>query len=102
MDVFPQSMLDLVSKKIWDQLDESKDLRALQKASVNAFSLYSKTKPSALREFVKREKDIPREGLHPIFKNEIGSSETVALAFSERLKKFRQDKHTYGKHFLCC
>lgn len=86
---FPQSVLDLVSEKIREQLDESNELRALQKASVNAFSLYSKTKPSASRESVKRAKDLPREGLHPIFKNEIGSSETAALAFSERLKKFR-------------
>ncbi|GLJ07995.1 hypothetical protein SUGI_0079180 [Cryptomeria japonica] len=86
---FPQSVLDLVSEKIRELFDESNELRALQKASANAFSLYSKTKPSASRESVKRAKDLPREGLHPIFKNEIGSSETAALAFSERLKKFR-------------
>eukprot|EP00252_Welwitschia_mirabilis_P002497 TRINITY_DN1244_c0_g2_i1.p1 TRINITY_DN1244_c0_g2~~TRINITY_DN1244_c0_g2_i1.p1 ORF type:complete len:801 (+),score=142.34 TRINITY_DN1244_c0_g2_i1:159-2561(+) len=86
---FPQSILDLISEKIRELLDESPDFAALQKACSNAFRLYSKTKPPPSLESVKRVKDYPREGLHPMFKNEIERNEIEALAFSERLREFR-------------
>jgi len=60
----------------------------LLKACTNAFRLYSKTKPSPSRESIRRAKDLPREGLHPIFKNILAGNELSALAFSERLKAF--------------
>ncbi|KAK6127286.1 hypothetical protein DH2020_038949 [Rehmannia glutinosa] len=49
--------------------------------------LFTKPKPS--RESIKRVKDLPREGLHPMFKSDLGGDELTALAFSERLKAFR-------------
>lgn len=87
---FPQSVLDMVSERIRELIDGSTEVIALQKACTNAFHLYSKTKPTPSTESVKRAKGLPREGLHPIFKNEIGTNEAAALAFSERLKEFRQ------------
>nr|CAD1836380.1 unnamed protein product [Ananas comosus var. bracteatus] len=61
----------------------------MQKTCANAFRLYSKTKPSPSRESIRRTKDLPREGLHTIFRDLLGANELSALAFSERLKSFR-------------
>ncbi|KAI8547833.1 hypothetical protein RHMOL_Rhmol07G0226500 [Rhododendron molle] len=86
---FPQTVIDLVSDRVREIIDSSAELNSLQKACTNAFRLYSKTKPSASRESIRRAKDLPREGLHPIFKNVLAANELSALAFSERLKAFR-------------
>lgn len=86
---FPQTVLDLVSDRLREVIDSSAELLSLQKACVNAFRLYSKTKPVPSRESIRRAKDLPREGLHPIFKSLLGGNELTALAFSERLKAFR-------------
>ncbi|KAL5736527.1 hypothetical protein ACOSQ2_031315 [Xanthoceras sorbifolium] len=86
---FPQTALDLVSDRIRETIDSSAELNALQKACTNAFRLYSKTKPLPSKESIKRAKDLPCEGLHPIFKNVLEGGELRALAFSERLKAFR-------------
>ncbi|KAH7544029.1 hypothetical protein JRO89_XS15G0088300 [Xanthoceras sorbifolium] len=85
---FPQTALDLVSDRIRETIDSSAELNALQKACTNAFRLYSKTKPLPSKESIKRAKDLPCEGLHPIFKNVLEGGELRALAFSERLKAF--------------
>ncbi|KAK9271353.1 hypothetical protein L1049_026943 [Liquidambar formosana] len=86
---FPQTVLDLVSDRIREIIDSSAELTSLQKTCTNAFRLYSKTKPLPAKESIRRAKVLPREGLHPIFKNVLGGSELMALAFSERLKAFR-------------
>ncbi|KAL5738234.1 hypothetical protein ACOSP7_030995 [Xanthoceras sorbifolium] len=86
---FPQTALDLVSDRIRETIDSSAELNALQKACTNAFRLYSKTKLLPSKESIKRAKDLPCEGLHPIFKNVLEGGELRALAFSERLKAFR-------------
>ncbi|WCJ41235.1 DEAD-box ATP-dependent RNA helicase 29 [Euphorbia peplus] len=86
---FPQTVLDLVSDRVREIIDSSAELVALQKTCVNAFRLYAKTKPSPAKESIRRVKDLPHEGLHPIFKNIIEGGELTALAFSERLKAFR-------------
>lgn len=86
---FPQTVIDLVSDRVREIIDSSAELNSLQKACTNAFRLYSKTKPSPSRESIRRAKDLPREGLHPIFKNVLAANELSALAFSERLKAFR-------------
>ncbi|KAH9623651.1 hypothetical protein KSS87_019171 [Heliosperma pusillum] len=86
---FPQTVLDLVQDKIRQVIESSADLIALQKASVNAFRLYTKTKPVPSKESIRRVKDLPREGLHPLFQDKVGGNELTALAFSERLKSFR-------------
>ncbi|KAL0369295.1 UNVERIFIED_CONTAM: putative DEAD-box ATP-dependent RNA helicase 29 [Sesamum calycinum] len=65
------------------------ELTALLRPSAKAFGLYTKTKAKPSRESIKRVKDLPREGLHPIFRNVLGGDELTALAFSERLKEFR-------------
>ena len=85
----PQTVIDLVSDRVRELVDSSAELASLQKTCTNAFRLYSKTKPSPSRESIRRAKDLPREGLHPIFKNVLGGGELMALAFSERLKAFR-------------
>ncbi|KAI8004633.1 putative DEAD-box ATP-dependent RNA helicase 29 [Camellia lanceoleosa] len=69
---FPQTVIDLVSDRVREIIDSSAELTSLLKASTNAFA-----------------KDLPREGLHPIYKNVLGGNELTALAFSERLKTFR-------------
>uniref|UniRef100_A0A6N2LTH8 RNA helicase n=1 Tax=Salix viminalis TaxID=40686 RepID=A0A6N2LTH8_SALVM len=86
---FPQTVLDLVSDRVREIIDSSAELTSLQKACTNAFRLYTKTKPLPAKESIKRVKDLPTEGLHPIFKNVLGGGELMALAFSERLKTFR-------------
>lgn len=86
---FPQPMIDLVSDRVHEIINGSAELFALQKTCANAFCLYSKTKPLPSKESIRRAKDLPREGLHPIFINSLGSNELTALAFSERLKAYR-------------
>ncbi|KAJ9675112.1 hypothetical protein PVL29_024167 [Vitis rotundifolia] len=85
----PQTVIDLVSDRVREIVDSSAELAYLQKTCTNAFRLYSKTKPLPSRESIRRAKDLPREGLHPIFKNALGGGDLMALAFSERLKAFR-------------
>lgn len=86
---FPQTVLDLVSDRVREIIDSSAELSSLQKTCTNAFRLYAKTKPLPSKESIRRVKDLPHEGLHPIFKNVLGGGELMALAFSERLKAFR-------------
>ncbi|KAI0513515.1 hypothetical protein KFK09_009539 [Dendrobium nobile] len=89
---FPQRILDLASDRIKEIIEGSAELTALQKSCSNAFRLYSKTKPLPSKESIRRAKDLPHEGLHPIFKDILGSNELIACAFSERLKAYRPKK----------
>ncbi|XP_031259135.1 putative DEAD-box ATP-dependent RNA helicase 29 [Pistacia vera] len=89
---FPQTVIDLVSDRVREIIDSSAELTSLQRTCSNAFRLYSKTKPSPAKESIRRVKDLPCEGLHPIFKNVLEGGELMALAFSERLKAFRPRK----------
>lgn len=86
---FPQPTLDLVSERVREVTDGNTELISLQNVCANAFRLYSKGKPLPSRESIRRIKDLPREGLHPVFRSVLGSNELAALAFSERLKAFR-------------
>ncbi|KAL8141379.1 hypothetical protein V2J09_007400 [Rumex salicifolius] len=86
---FPQTVLDLVSDSVRDIIDSSTELDTLQKTCRNAFQLYTKTKPLPAKESIRRAKELPREGLHPMFKSILEGNELSALAFSERLKSFR-------------
>ncbi|XP_019157631.1 PREDICTED: putative DEAD-box ATP-dependent RNA helicase 29 isoform X2 [Ipomoea nil] len=86
---FPQTALDLLSDRVREIIESSAELVSLQKPCKNSFRIYSKTKAKPSRESVKRVKDLPREGLHLLFKNLLGGNELTALAFSERLKTFR-------------
>ncbi|KGN66771.1 putative DEAD-box ATP-dependent RNA helicase 29 [Cucumis sativus] len=85
----PQTVIDLASDRIRETIDSSADLISLQKTCSNAFRMYSKSKPLPSKESIRRAKDLPREGLHPIFKTALEGGELMALAFSERLKTFR-------------
>ncbi|XP_020209204.1 putative DEAD-box ATP-dependent RNA helicase 29 isoform X2 [Cajanus cajan] len=86
---FPQKVIDLVSDRVREIIDASAELELLQRTCKNAFRLYSKTKPLPAKESIRRVKDLPREGLHPMFMNVLEKGELTALAFSEHLKKFR-------------
>lgn len=86
---FPQPTLDLTSERLRGVIEASAELVSLQKVSSNAFRLYSKGKPLPSSESIRRMKDLPREGLHPMFRTLLGPNELAALAFSERLKAFR-------------
>ncbi|XP_078434973.1 putative DEAD-box ATP-dependent RNA helicase 29 isoform X2 [Wolffia australiana] len=86
---FPQSIIDLVSDRVREIVDGSAELFLLKKTCTNAFRLYSKTKPLPSRESIRRAKELPTGGLHPIFRDVLESNELSALAFSERLKAFR-------------
>lgn len=86
---FPQTVIDLVSERVREVIDNCTELITLQKTCANAFQLYTKTKPTPLSESIKRTKDLPREGLHPIFRSSLGSNELTALAFIERVKSFK-------------
>ena len=86
---FPQSVIDLVSDRVREILDGCAELQLLQKTCSNAFRLYSKTKPLPSKESIRRAKELPSGGLHPVFRDALESNELTALAFSERLKAFR-------------
>lgn len=86
---FPQTIIDLVSDRVREIINGCSELIALQKTCANAFRVYSKTKATPSNESIRRTKDLPREGLHPMFRSLLGSNELTALAFSERLKSFR-------------
>lgn len=85
----PQSILDNTGEKLRGLVEQNTELSALQKACSNAFRLYSKTRPSASLESARRAKRLPREGLHPVFREGVGNLEAAVLAFTESLKKFR-------------
>lgn len=85
----PQTIVDLVSDRVREILDSNSELISLQKSCKNAFQLYSKTKPAPSKESSRRAKELPREGLHPIFRDVLESNELAAMAFSERLKAYR-------------
>ncbi|XP_020259077.1 DEAD-box ATP-dependent RNA helicase 29-like isoform X3 [Asparagus officinalis] len=89
---FPQTVIDLVSDRVQDIIDACTELITLQKSCTNAFRLYTKTKAAPSRESIRRTKDLPREGMHPMFRSLLGSNELTALAFSERLKAFRPNQ----------
>ncbi|TKY69017.1 putative DEAD-box ATP-dependent RNA helicase 29 [Spatholobus suberectus] len=86
---FTQKVIDLVSDRVREIIDTSAELESLQGTCKNAFRLYSKTKPLPSKESIRRVKDLPHEGLHPMFMNVLETGELRALAFSEHLKKFR-------------
>ncbi|XP_062173725.1 putative DEAD-box ATP-dependent RNA helicase 29 [Alnus glutinosa] len=86
---FPQTVIDLVSDRVRETIDSSAELTSLQKTCTNAFRLYLKTKPLPSKESIRRSKELPREGSHPMFRSVLGGGELMALAFSERLKMFR-------------
>ncbi|PIN14127.1 ATP-dependent RNA helicase [Handroanthus impetiginosus] len=86
---FPQRAIDLLSDRVREIIESSTELTALLRPASKAFGLYTKTKAKPSRESIKRVKDLPREGLHPMFKDVLGGDELTALAFSERLKAFR-------------
>jgi ATP-dependent RNA helicase DDX54/DBP10 len=86
---FPQTVLDLASDGLKEVISGCTELIALEKPCANAFRLYLKTRAMPSKESIKRVKDLPREGLHPIFRDVLRSDELSALAFSERLKSFR-------------
>ncbi|XP_047981169.1 putative DEAD-box ATP-dependent RNA helicase 29 [Salvia hispanica] len=85
----PQRPIDLISDRVREILDSSAELSTLKGPLSKAFGLYSKTKAKPSKESIKRVKKLPREGLHPMFRNVLGGDELTALAFSERLKAFR-------------
>ncbi|KAH7291109.1 hypothetical protein KP509_29G000900 [Ceratopteris richardii] len=85
----PQPILDQISEKLMDLVEGSVELSALKKACKNAYCLYSKSKPSPSVESARRAKNLPKEGLHPMFREAVASTEVAVLAFTENLKKFR-------------
>ncbi|KAJ7518014.1 hypothetical protein O6H91_21G050900 [Diphasiastrum complanatum] len=86
---FPQSIIDIVMDRLRESVHASTELMALEKSCSNAFRLYAKTRPSASLESCKRARSLAREGLHFLFRQEIGDQETAAAALAERLKMFR-------------
>lgn len=92
---FPQTVIDLVSDRVREVIDSSAELTYLKKTCMNAYRLYSKTRPLPSKESIRRSKELPQEGLHPIFKSTLAGGELMALAFSERLKIFRLAFNVY-------
>lgn len=84
----PQTVIDLVSDRVREIIYSSAELSSMLRPCEKAFRLYTKTKAKPSKESIRRAKNLPREGLHPIFKNVLGGNELTALAFSERLKTF--------------
>uniref|UniRef100_A0A0D3H094 RNA helicase n=1 Tax=Oryza barthii TaxID=65489 RepID=A0A0D3H094_9ORYZ len=79
---FPQTIIDLVSDGIKEVINGCTDLIALEKPCTNAFHLYLKTRPMPSTESIRRVKDLPREGLHPIFRD--GSNQWLDVMKKKR------------------
>eukprot|EP00897_Mesotaenium_endlicherianum_P004232 jgi/Mesen1/3837/ME000207S02850 len=86
---FPQPALDMGMERVRELAESSGPLALIQPVCIKAFRLYSKTRPAASAESVQRSKKLPREGLHPLLRKEVDSTEAAAAAFAEHLKKFR-------------
>ncbi|CAD5317424.1 unnamed protein product [Arabidopsis thaliana] len=86
---FPQKTIDLIFNRTREMIDSSAELDSLERTSTKAFRLYSKTKPSPSKESIRRAKDLPREGLHPIFRSIIETGELEAMSFFQKIKNFR-------------
>lgn len=86
---FPQTGLDLVADRVREILDSSTELDCLVRPCERAFRLYMKTKEKPSRESIKRAKNMPREGLHPMFIKQLNGSELSALAFTDCLKAYK-------------
>ncbi|CAN8234348.1 unnamed protein product [Cochlearia groenlandica] len=86
---FPQKTIDLIFNRIQEEIDSSAELDSLERTSTKAFRLYTKTKPTPSKESIRRAKDLPREGLHPIFRSIIEGGELEAMSFFQKIKNFR-------------
>ncbi|CAA7013470.1 unnamed protein product [Microthlaspi erraticum] len=86
---FPQQTIDLLFNRIQEVIDASAELDSLERTSKKAFRLYTKTKPAPSKESIRRAKELPREGLHPIFRSIIEGGELEAMAFFQKIKNFR-------------
>ncbi|XP_076956627.1 putative DEAD-box ATP-dependent RNA helicase 29 [Bidens hawaiensis] len=86
---FPQTAIDLMADRVRVILDSSTELDCLLRPCERAFRLYTKTKEKPSRESAKRAKNLPREGLHPMFIKVLEGNELSALAFSKSLKAYR-------------
>lgn len=85
----PQTVIDLYSDRIQEIIDSSVELTSMQQCCGKAFQRYLKSKENQSKESIRRAKELPCDGLHPMFKNHLGGYELKALAFSERLKAYR-------------
>ncbi|KAL4560146.1 hypothetical protein LXL04_032295 [Taraxacum kok-saghyz] len=86
---FPQTAIDLVADRVREILDSNTELDCLVRPCERAFRLYMKTKEKPSRESIKRAKNMPREGLHPMFVKAMEGNELSALAFSQCLKAYK-------------
>ncbi|XLR18921.1 hypothetical protein S83_046833 [Arachis hypogaea] len=86
---FPQTVLDLVSDRVREIIDTNAELESLQRTCINAFRLYMKTKRLPSKESIRRVKDLPRENLHPMFKNVL-EAEGEAAKSKHVQGRFRQ------------
>jgi ATP-dependent RNA helicase DDX54/DBP10 len=86
---FPQVVLDSIVERLIEVVNNGNELLALQKASRNAFRLYSKTRPAPSLESCKRAKELPREGVHPLLRDKVHGVEADVAAFAERIRAFR-------------
>ncbi|XP_076914284.1 putative DEAD-box ATP-dependent RNA helicase 29 [Bidens hawaiensis] len=86
---FPQTAIDLIADRVHETVDSSTELDCLLRPCERAFRLYTKTKEKPSRESAKRAKNLPREGLHPMFIKVLEGNELSALAFSKSLKAYR-------------
>eukprot|EP00803_Ostreobium_quekettii_P005085 evm.model.scf_2506.1 EVM.evm.TU.scf_2506.1 scf_2506:380-9034(+) len=93
---FPREELSDMCAVVWNHISSSVDLQGQLKSATNAFKLYLKTRPSASAESVRRVKDFPLEGTHPLFLErkidlkKAGLKEEIErAAFAQKLKSFR-------------
>ncbi|CAM6101614.1 unnamed protein product [Calypogeia fissa] len=86
---FPQMVIDSCMERLREVINNSTELVALQKACGNAFRLYAKTRPVPSLESCKRAKELPREGLHPMLRDQVHGVEADIAAFAEKVRAYR-------------
>ncbi|GFO28946.1 ATP-dependent RNA helicase ddx54-like [Plakobranchus ocellatus] len=89
----PQSILDDEEADLTQVIKESVDLTSMVKVCRNAFNKYSKSRPAAAPESVKRVKKMVKDGIklgiHPMFKTIETDEQGVRLQMLNALKQYK-------------
>lgn len=93
---YPQVFLDPVIEHVREVIESHTDLSSAQRSLTNAFQLYLRTRPGASSESVRRAKEMPKEGVHPLLLSATPAvkcinleAEAALAVFTQSLKRFR-------------
>ena len=77
LGALPAAALEAACERVRVLTEASDEVRALQRVSANAFKQYCKTRPPASAESVRRSRELPVPGVHPMLLHAAGTAEEV-------------------------